>query len=40
MAELKEDFPWLENLKTVLEGETLLMSGDGFQNEDETGFLI
>ena len=27
VAELKEDFLWLENLKTVLEGETLLMPG-------------
>ena len=31
VAELKEDFPWLENLKTVLEGETLLMSGADFR---------
>ena len=33
VAELKEDFPWLENLKTVLEGETLLMSGADFRKK-------
>lgn len=33
MAELKEDFPWLENLKTVLEGETLLMPGMEFRKK-------
>ena len=36
VAELKEDFPWLENLKAVLEGETLLMSlGIIQRNTDE-----
>lgn len=33
VAELKEDFPWLENLKTVLEGETLLMPGMEFRKK-------
>ena len=33
VAELKEDFPWLENLKAVLEGETLLMSGADFRKK-------
>ena len=33
VSELKEDFPWLENLKTVLEGETLLMSGADFRKK-------
>lgn len=33
VAELKEDFPWLENLKAVQEGETLLMSGADFRKK-------
>lgn len=36
VAELKEDFPWIENLKNVLEGGTLLMPLNDFKKRLKT----